>query len=941
MAARSAGLPAYFSAPCSEGQKALLLAALNEPNKEFSAKDVIQEVMVNPRGVHGRSIDEIIMLHKRLAAETGWDLEQGAVGGLAVVVDTRTLSEADEFGAKCATVEILNMTETPERRMRARVPWVVAVWACLDAANGDWEDFESSTTDVFSKKRELAVSSTLRSIPVKLVTNAKKSKCPELYHSADQACNDHVERRIVRVVSNVLRCRHRPAHWKRLQFHHIGGSPFTGAVLLLDVRISGFLVIGGPPWPPIGKMSRGAPPPPKPLLLELTTTSVRNVVFSTPGDSIYYEAVTLKWIPTITTVKKLDFSTGEMVPFADIERKRGEEPRVKFSGEENFSPASEFLSSDNPFGLQGRFRAPNNKTFKWVAVHGHLELFPYNPEDDANATTKPLVAYRKHKRYFGCGLMSRRPALVVQQDVKDSLDSIIVRLDFGLQFMHPRHMRHTDGPSQRELTPTTTFRTSPIDLQERASVANKTRPYSAPSGSGTPSNMDEIDYVATPSVPYEPHNPRRLVTTPDLSAASIGTTPPSQMPAPTAGLPLPGLFDDTLGLHTEPNLEQPFPLESFDDFHDIVESCNAQSMVAMPDIPLQHSESQTPLNRPEAPDDAPQGQPAPNGRKRGPDYDDHIPSKKLTSKRQRQTKAPESVRDVPMASGSTSHGSQTSAPHRATNKKTTRGSTKKGTDAKGLEKRVPRGNNRITRPGQAYMKLRKERKPDIDRAAAAIRGLADNTPSAPAGARAGKRGAAYPARHSGIQVVRAVPLADFGLDDEFIIDTKDAKLRHDKEYHSTVASPACGMPVAGRTVDQCRRHRKSCAVWLALVAREWHWAWLLEHDLVQTEDVENKDADDTSTTGRVEQFFNAKEKSVAKREADPIEYLRLVMKDGETKELRKKLGLPEEANEEEEREAPGRSEAGPSGARGRDDAADDRNGGPASADERVADDAGL
>lgn len=33
-------------------------------------------------------------------------------------------------------------------------------------------------------------------------------------------------------------------------------------------------------------MSRGAPPPPKPLVLELTTTSVRNVVLSTPGDHI-------------------------------------------------------------------------------------------------------------------------------------------------------------------------------------------------------------------------------------------------------------------------------------------------------------------------------------------------------------------------------------------------------------------------------------------------------------------------------------------------------------------------------------------------------------------------------------------------------------------------------------------------------------------------------
>lgn len=44
--------------------------------------------------------------------------------------------------------------------------------------------------------------------------------------------------------------------------------------------------------------------------------------------------------------------------------------------------------------------------------------------EDAD-TSKPLITYRKHRRYFGCGLVSRRPALIVQPELKESLDTII------------------------------------------------------------------------------------------------------------------------------------------------------------------------------------------------------------------------------------------------------------------------------------------------------------------------------------------------------------------------------------------------------------------------------------------------------------------------------------------------------------------------------------
>jgi len=152
---------------------------------------------------------------------------------------------------------------------------------------------------------------------------------------------------------------------------------------------------------------------------------VKNSVISTEGDSIYYEALTQSWTAHITQVKKLDHVTGEMFVIAEIERRKGQEPAIKFKDEKSFSPASEFISSDNPFSLQGKFRAPNGKAYKWVVKNGHLELYKYEiDENDGNP--KPLAVFRKQRRYFFCGLISRHPSLTVQPEVRESLDAIIV-----------------------------------------------------------------------------------------------------------------------------------------------------------------------------------------------------------------------------------------------------------------------------------------------------------------------------------------------------------------------------------------------------------------------------------------------------------------------------------------------------------------------------------
>lgn len=68
-----------------------------------------------------------------------------------------------------------------------------------------------------------------------------------------------------------------------------------------------------------------------------------------------YEIASWKWTPDKTLVKKLDFASGEMKLFAEIERKKGQEPRLRFISEadsqEPLVPASEFVSTDSPFSL--------------------------------------------------------------------------------------------------------------------------------------------------------------------------------------------------------------------------------------------------------------------------------------------------------------------------------------------------------------------------------------------------------------------------------------------------------------------------------------------------------------------------------------------------------------------------------------------------------------
>ncbi|EJD51523.1 hypothetical protein AURDEDRAFT_120840 [Auricularia subglabra TFB-10046 SS5] len=65
---------------------------------------------------------------------------------------------------------------------------------------------------------------------------------------------------------------------------------------------------------------------------------------------------------------------------------------------------------------------------------------------------------------------------------------------------------------------------------------------------------------------------------------------------------------------------------------------------------------------------------------------------------------------------------------------------------------------------------------------------------------------------------------DYGLKNEPIM--KHRTTPHEREYHSDRKCSACGLPVNGRDTDQCKKHRRDCPVWRALVSKGFWKAWL-------------------------------------------------------------------------------------------------------------------
>ena len=127
--------------------------------------------------------------------------------------------------------------------------------------------------------------------------------------------------------------------------------------------------------------------------LEFTTTSIRNVVISTPCDSIYYEVTTPEWEPHLTRIRRLDPVVKQYSAIAELLNEDDKPVAVYMYGRE-LIPASQFLRRDDdwPHTLVlhlcysmlyvhgtyriGKFRGKDGRSYTWRVndEHGYLEV---------------------------------------------------------------------------------------------------------------------------------------------------------------------------------------------------------------------------------------------------------------------------------------------------------------------------------------------------------------------------------------------------------------------------------------------------------------------------------------------------------------------------------------------------------------------------------------
>ncbi|KZW01774.1 hypothetical protein EXIGLDRAFT_716431 [Exidia glandulosa HHB12029] len=101
--------------------------------------------------------------------------------------------------------------------------------------------------------------------------------------------------------------------------------------------------------------------------LQLTTTSLRNVVLASPSDSIYYECSTPA-NSSVTTLTRVKLRVGEEPSYAQIAQldARPREPlRIRMNEERSWWPAGAVLKFDPSRGL-GEFSGEDGRTYRWV-----------------------------------------------------------------------------------------------------------------------------------------------------------------------------------------------------------------------------------------------------------------------------------------------------------------------------------------------------------------------------------------------------------------------------------------------------------------------------------------------------------------------------------------------------------------------------------------------
>ncbi|KAI0818656.1 hypothetical protein BC629DRAFT_1588008 [Irpex lacteus] len=155
------------------------------------------------------------------------------------------------------------------------------------------------------------------------------------------------------------------------------------------------------------------PQAPQPQRINLTTTSLRNVILSNKSDVIYYEVITPKWARGVTTISRLDPNTRQYDVVGEMKNdEKGHAAEVKLWGGA-LQPVGEFW--------QSTFHGKDGKRYTWRTGSKRLELLREDlPED------KPVAVYHREKRFAYMLRMSQLPYLEVDPVAMDTLDSLIM-----------------------------------------------------------------------------------------------------------------------------------------------------------------------------------------------------------------------------------------------------------------------------------------------------------------------------------------------------------------------------------------------------------------------------------------------------------------------------------------------------------------------------------
>jgi len=169
-------------------------------------------------------------------------------------------------------------------------------------------------------------------------------------------------------------------------------------------------------------------PPPKkvdpPIILNITTNSLRNTTFAVEDDKFYYEVVTRFWHPNLTKLRKLDQDSGELVTIAELEREPGKQPRIRFGAENSdaeWVSASKWFEKDaNKVG--GIFTAKNGIKYRWKTHRRHhLQLVRVDSD-----SKEPLAVRYPHQRHFVVFRMSKHAYLEIKPELAESIEELIM-----------------------------------------------------------------------------------------------------------------------------------------------------------------------------------------------------------------------------------------------------------------------------------------------------------------------------------------------------------------------------------------------------------------------------------------------------------------------------------------------------------------------------------